>query len=268
MRIRLSTLVSALVLCAAAAFAKPPVRYMSMYTLGVEYSAAFRGQFITEAEVHSLDRMHLLKISYSPIEYVQFYIGGGADRFEVEYGEKHFDGNHGFSPTAGLSANSPALVREILRVTANFDLSYINSEDDYKYKYSGPVFNPSLGIIAHAGAFVDVEAGAMGHIIYGKMKNLTTNVELDFSNTQLVRGYGKITLCSPSGAYAQVSLDVSPKAEPEVENGPIEASIGFSMGILITSDMTNKKLRERSRKYFPGFDEMKEREKKMKDDME
>ena len=63
-------------------------------------------------------------------------------------------------------------------------------------------------------------------------------------------------------------MDVSPKADPELDNGPVEATVGFSLGILITSDMTNKRLRERSDKYFPEFEDMKEKEKKMKGEIE
>ena len=259
-----------LIIAAQALFAKPPVRYMSQYTLGIEYSAAYRGQLITEQEVNGLERMHILKIHYSPFEFVQFYLGGGADRFEVEYPAKniHFDGNYGFSPALGLTLNSPALVREILRASLNFDMLYLNSEDDRDYKYSGAILDPSLGVIIHAGRLIDIEAGVKGHFIAGTMQQPGSDAEFDFSNSENIRGYSNFTLCSPNGAFAQVNFDVSPKAEKELEDGPVEMTLGFSIGVLITQDMTNRELREKSSKYFPGFEDMKEKEEKMGEEID
>ncbi|MBD3391548.1 MAG: hypothetical protein GF418_05850 [Chitinivibrionales bacterium] len=249
---------------------KTPVRYMTNRTLGAEYAATFRGQLITEAKVNALDRIHLLKVHYSPIEYAQFYIGGGADRFEVEYEaeDKHFDGNYGFCPTAGLSANSPALVRELLRLTANVDFWYLNSEDDMDFKYSGPVLNASLGVLAHAGSFIDVEAGVLGHVVAGKMEDTRNELEQDFSNSENVRGYMRFTLCSPRGAFAQLAFDASPEAQEELDNGPVEMGIGLSIGVLITPDLTNKRIEESNRKFFPGFDDLKKRQEEMEKETE
>jgi len=239
---------------------------MSMYTLGIEYAAAMRGQLITKQEINGLERMHLLKLHYSPIEYAQLYIGAGMDRMEVRYeaANRHFNGRYGIAPTAGLTLNSPALVRSILRVTANLDFLHLNSKDGKGYTYRGTIVDPSLGLIAHAGSVIDIEAGARGHFIAGAMTD-PLDKKYPFSNVENLRGYFNFTLCSPTGAFAQFHFDASRAASSEFENGPVDATIGVSLGVLITSDETNKQLRERGEKYFPEFEDMKKKKRKMKE---
>jgi hypothetical protein len=249
--------------------AKSPVRYMNKYTLGIEYCAALRGQLITEAEVNALERMHVLKFHYSPFELVQFYVGAGLDRLEVEYEptRKHFDGNYGISPAGGLSLNSPALVRKMLRITANLDLQYLNTKDDKEYKYSGLVLDPSGGILFHAGRLVDIEAGVMGHFIDGWMEDPGENKFL-FSNAENLRGYFSFSLCSPVGAFAQIGINASQKTTRDFEEGPIDAAVCLSLGILISQDIESRTILERTNQYFPDFEKVKKREKDMKKDMD
>jgi hypothetical protein len=251
------------------AFANPPIRNMTPFSLGIEYAATFRGQLITQASVNAVERQHILKLHYSPIEYVQVYLGGGADRLEVKYEsvDIHFDGRYGFSPVAGLSLNTPAFVRKVLRVTAGVDYLYLNSKDSYSFKYSGSIIDLNLGIIAHTGPYIDMNAGVKGHFIDGTMKDILGN-EYAFSNVENLRIYFDFTVCSKKGAFAQVRMDASPLAQTTVEKGPVDATIGISLGVLIISDQKNKKTMERNDKYFPEFDNMKKKEEEMKRTME
>jgi hypothetical protein len=247
-------------------FAKPPVRYMYQTTIGGEYYAAMRGQLITNASVPSHERIQLIYFTYAPVEYVQFAIGFGADRFSTDhFNDRRFDGRYGFSPALSLSGNSPLFLMKILRVTLNIDFLYLNSTDKFKFKYSGAILDPSLGLLAYAGKFVDLELGARGHLIGGTMTDKTETV---FSNAEIIRGYLAVTLASRKGAYLQLHLDASPRVTMEFNKGPSEAAMGFSIGALITPDRTNRKLQEKTNKYFPAFNDMKKKEDDMADQIE
>jgi hypothetical protein len=260
--------IALLSLCLAAAHAKPPVRYMPRNTPGVEYAAAIRGQLITKAEIDAVERMHLLKVLYSPLEYIQSYFGAGINRLEVVYkaANTHFDGKYGIATTAGLSVNTPAVVRRILRVTFNLDFLYLYTKDSKKYKYRGLITDPSLGLMAHIGSMIDLEGGVMWHFINGTMSD-PQGKEYPFSNVENARGYFGLTLCSPIGAFVQLHFDASKSAETQFDNGPVDAAFGLSVGILFPPDQTNKQLREWQESFFPDVEKTKEKKEKMKDEL-
>jgi hypothetical protein len=250
-------------------FAKPPVRYMYSTTVGLEYYGAMRGQLITSALVPSHERIQLMYLCYAPVEYVQIGIGLGADRFFTDiYNARRFEGRYGFSPAISLTGNSPAFLMKALRLALNIDFLYLNSVDKFDYKYSGAILDPSLGLLAYAGKFVEVELGGQGHLIAGRMTDKSANTTAAFSNEQNVRGYLAVTLASPKGAYVQLHFDASPKITPDFNKGPSEATMGFSIGGLLTPDRTSKKLQEKTNKYFPAFKEMKKKEDEMGDELE
>jgi len=261
------------VLAAGFLYAKSPVRYMNSRAIGIECQSIWRGQTITEAEVASHEQFWHLAANYSPFEYLQFNFGIGAERFRVDtHDSRTFKGNYGLSFSGGAHANTPAFLKQILRITAGCDLVYINSEDDYSYKYSGPTLNPNAGLVIYAGPFVEIEAGSKGHIILGKMTELKKNETHDFSNNETIRGYLNFCVCSPSGAYAKFHFDASPLIQEDWKNGPYEAGIGFSVGYIIKDDKKPKKRSDKDKKekkeYFPEYDKMKDKIEEMEDKLE
>lgn len=248
--------------------AKPSVRHMQSNTLAIEYCGALRGQRITEAGIKSHERIQLCNFAFAPVEYVQFSIGFGAERFRVdEYNSTKFNGKYGFIPSAIVSLNSPAFLQNILRVTANFDFIYLNSKDDYHYKYSGPILNPSAGIMIYAGKYVDIEIGARGHFIAGTMENTQNKVESPFSNSENVKGYLALTLTAPNGAYCQMNFDASPEASKNLRGGPDELMMGFCVGFMLTPKKP-KSGEKGPNRYFPKYGDLKNKQDKMAKELE
>jgi hypothetical protein len=203
------------------------------------------------------------------VEYVQLSVGLGGDRFTVdEYKGRKFDGRYGLIPLVGLSLHTPAFASGALRIGASVEYQRLDCEDGHGYRYSGGIINPEAGLMIHAGRAVDIEAGARGHIIVGQMERTGTDpVTADFSNNENIRGYFRFTLTAPGGAYGQLCFDASPEIGKTIDNGPEEASIGFSIGVLIRQDRKNERIFEKHGKYFPAFDKMKEKEKRMREDL-
>jgi hypothetical protein len=248
--------------------AKGPVNSMDNNSLGLEYSGTFRGQMITEQNVLSYESIQLMSLYFAPVEYVQISLALGADKFETdEFGGRQFVGNYGFSPGAGLSLFTPGFVENILRVTGSFNFLYLNSKDDAGYRYSGPVLNPSLGLMIHPTGILDIEAGVMGHFIVGTMEYSKDDLSSDFSNDQIVRGYLSLSLISPNGVWATLSATASPEAGKDWDGAtrPVEASVGLSIGVLLFDEAAG--ISDDTSRYFPAYKEMKEKQNKMRNDL-
>jgi hypothetical protein len=254
---------------ALACYAKAPVRHMSSSTLGIEYSSRWRGTSITQAQVMAREQVQMLSFELAPHEIVQFGFGIGLDRMNVdEYNDRRFSGNYGLTGALRLSLNTPAVFGKIVRLSGNFDAWYLNCEDDFGYRYSGPVLSPSLGVLLHLGRYVDLEAGGRGLLIDGTMEYTKQSAtSAPFSNFHQSRGYLLLTLTAPSGAFAQLSVDASRMATTELSDGPEEASVGFAIGVLLSADRKSERMLEQSNDYFPAFREMKEREKEMAEEI-
>jgi hypothetical protein len=214
--------------------------------------------------------VHMGRCSYAPVEYVQFTIGVGGDRFAVDdYEGRSFDGRYGLVALGGLSLYTPAFAAGALRVGASVTYQRLNSTDDYGYEYRGGVINPEGGIMIHAGRAIAIAAGARGHIIAGIMEstNETRVTGAAFSNGENIRGFFRFTLTAPSGAYGQLYFDASPLVSKELSGGPREAAIGFSVGVLIKEDRQSERIFDTNSTYFPAFEEMKEEEKRMREEL-
>ncbi len=245
--------------------AKPPARFIDAHDFHAEYSNGWRGQSITEADVPSHENFQLWTLHYAPAEYIQFSLGIGMTNFEVdEYNEVFFEGNYGFSFSAGGYVNTPAFAKKVIRFTAGVDFLFLNSTDDYDYKYSGAVVDPHLGIIFQAGPFVDIEAGGKGHFILGEMSDPVNKTTGSFSNRDIIRAYGMVTLASSIGPYAKFIFDFSPEITTVWEDGPAEASIGFAVGFLIKR---TKKIKN-ERNYFPNYKKLKKKQDEMLTELE
>jgi hypothetical protein len=255
---------------AMAVWAKAPIQHMKSTTLGLEYALTIRGQEITKAVVPSYEQIHLMSIYYAPVQFVQLSLGLGGDRLEVdEYKERKFEGGYGFSPAAGVSLYSSLFARKVLRLTLSCNVLYLSSRDDSDYRYSGPIWNPAVGFLIHAGSFINMEVGGKGHIINGTMENTETGIERPFSNANTYRWYLAFTAISPNGVYLQINFDASSAAAYNgLQKGPEEATIGFTVGALITHEKRSKKSSDKESKYFPNYKDMKKRQKEMEKEIE
>ncbi len=271
MKTKIITLICVVCLSAVSVMAKSPVRCLSSTSLGVEYICLWRGQNITKADVPSHEQIQQFAFNYAPFEYLQFLIGLGMDRFRVDTyvntnnNHVRFRGNYGFSFAAAGYVNTPAFKvneKDILRFTGGCDILFLNSKDNHDYKYSGPVINPHVGLLAMIGPYFDMEAGVRWHFIDGKMRYSETDAESPFSNNETMRGYFAMTLASNVGAYAKFNFDVSQETTRNWQNGPREASIGFAVGFVMKTQRKPVKKKEKST-YFPKYEEMKEKQEKM-----
>jgi hypothetical protein len=235
----------------------------------VEYNTVIQGQSITDAEVQSRQTQLQLSVYYSPIQFVRAGLGLGGSRFEVSpYNDRSFDGGYGVSPSAGVDVYSPALLKPRFRAVAGLQAAYLNSGDDYDYSYSGPVLDPSVGVTAQVGPYVNLEGGARWHVLYGTMVDDGDNAHA-FSNNEYMRFYFAVTAVSPVGVYAQASLDASESAgRDHFKNGLDDAAFGIRLGVLIARDSAQRKMTETNRQYFPEASELREKQKDMTEELE
>ena len=261
---RILPLLAALAVAARAEF---PLDAMAPNRLGIQYGFAFRGQDITSRDVPSHEIIHTLDLGYAPIPYLEFEAGLGIDRFSVDrYGGARFTGDYGLAPSFGVIAASPSLLG-LVRISGGGRFLYLDSEDDRGYAYSGFVSSPFLSVILSPSAYFNAEAGARGHMIAGSMQG-PAGPARDFSNRETVRGFVSLTVKSPSEfAFFTLDADFSPSAEADWSGGPREASIGVSFGTLL-GWKTKPAETKAAPTYFPAYPDLKERQKKMAEDLQ
>lgn len=257
----------ALLLSAAAARAQYPVQDMDRYSLGIGYTLAFRGADITKAAVPSHEMLHVVSVAYAPVPYLSLQAGAGFDRFSVDpYNQAEFQGSYGFSPAFGIAAYTPFLA-DILRASAGTQMVYLNSSDDRGFRYSGFIGNPFLGLIVSPSTYLDLAFGGRAHIIDGTMSAPRGAADQSFSNKETWRGYLSVTLKTPSeGAFLTFDADMSPSFSSDWSSGPREATLGVSFGAILGWKKHGNPNGEKSN-YFPAYSEMKEKEKKMEEEI-
>ena len=259
-------LIAALAL-ASAPRAEFPLEGMTPHRLGIQYGLAFRGQDITARDIHSHEVIHTFSLGYAPLPYLAFEAGLGLDRFSVDrYNGARFEGGYGLSPLFGLTLASPPLFG-LLRFTGGGRALYLNSEDERGYAYSGLIASPFLSALVTPTAYFDIAAGVRGHAIYGSMQG-PGGTARDFSNRENVRGFFSFTVKSPAElAFLTLDADFSPAAGADWSGGPHEASIGVSFGTLLGWKAESAEPKT-SPPYFPAYPEMKEKQKKMAEELE
>lgn len=251
----------------AAVRAEFPLGSMAANRLGIQYGLAWRGQDITSRDIPSHETIHALQLGYAPIPYLALEAGLGVDRLSVDrYNGSRFRGEYGISPLFGGTLATP-LMFNLLRVTGGSRFLYLNSEDDRGYAYSGLVSSPFLSAIVSPSEYVDLEAGARGHRIDGTMQG-PGGRESAFSNREMVRGFVALTLKSPSEyAFFTLDADFSPTARADWTGGPSEASIGIAFGTLLGWKAAPAETKS-APPYFPAYPDLKERQKKMAEDLQ
>lgn len=262
---------SALLVILGAAHAQFPVQDMDGRTLGLAYTFGLRGQTITDARVPSHEVLHQASLAYAPLPYVALQAGVGMERFSVEpHGQTRFRGDFGFSPALGIALFSPFFAADYLRGTAGATTLFLGSEDGRGYRYSASVGNPFLGLIVSPTIFLDVTVGARLHLMDGTMRAPREGTGNSFANNEIARGYLALNLKTPfERAFLNVDFDFSPTVDMDWSDGPREASLAVSFGTLLGWKGKSKAKQETDKPiYFPAYPEMKDRQKKMAEELE
>jgi hypothetical protein len=256
-------------LAAALCVAGAPSQEFSINSLGLEYNGVLCGQYITEKNVPSYQQVQTVNFLYAPVQYVLFSAGIGAAKMSIDSASgRQFVGKYGFSPSCGLSLSTPFFLNHTMRVSGGASVLFLNSEDHDRFSYTGLVMNPFLGLIFSAGRGVDISAGYRGHLTSGQLLNTQTSDSYNYSNRNVVRAYGTLTLHSPAdGAYLSVDGDLSPKVTNTWNGGPLEASMGISVGVILHAPV-RKKEKKVEDSSFPGYKDMLEKQKKMVEEIE
>ena len=209
-----------------------PIRSYGYQTMGIEYSYLSRGQIIKDGYSDSYETLHMLNFCYSPFEFLRITFGIGIDKYNiVEQGQTKFNGNYGFSPGFKVTLFTPRIANKIIRFTSQLECITINSDDNYDNYYKGILVNPCGGLILHLGPYVDIETGVKVHYVKGWGK-YTENAKVKrFSNDHKVRSYVNLSLCSLTGSYLSLNIDMSPEVSSESNKRLNEATVGFSIGI-------------------------------------
>ncbi len=264
---RACALLGLLALATTAARAQFPVEDMDGRSLGLSYTFALQGQNITESDVVSNSVLHQARLGYSPIPYLSLQAGGGINRFSVgPEGQTRFRGEYGFSAYFGASGYSPAIAG-LLRGTAGIDMVTLSSEDGRGYRYSALVSNPFLGLIVSPTQFLNATVGARFHLVDGAIHGPRAQEEV-FANGEVVRGYLSLTLKTPfERAFLNLDLDFSPEVDSDYSGGPQESTVSVSLGTVLGWKGKSQPSPENPI-YFPAYQEMKDRQKKMAEELE
>ena len=246
-----------------AAAAGVPVQDLSLTSLGLDYTGMWRGEQITLKAVAAHENVQLLNFRYAPLPYVAVSLGAGVAGYSVDTCDgKQFKGGYGMTPSFGIDLYSPFLLNKLLRVTAGVKGYYLYTKNkDKSWLYSGTFVNPSAGIIFSASDRVDIEVGGRGLYIFGEMGK-TDDASSGFSNNETGRGYLTILLHSPSErAYFALDLDASPNISADWTKGPAEASIGVTLGFIISKK--KEKADAKTNVDYPGYKEMQKKMEEM-----
>jgi hypothetical protein len=264
---RISRILACLALLAALTRAEFPAPDMGPSSLGIQYGLVFRGQNITDANVPSNETGHSLTLGYAPLPYVAVEAGVGVDRLSVQTRNAvGFEGDYGFSPNFGLTLSTPHLL-DLVRAVGGAKFLYLNSRDSRGYRYSGLVSNPFLGAVVSPSVFFDCAAGMRLHFIDGYMRP-PGGTETGFANGEILRGYASFTVKAPAErVFLTLEADVSPELDSDWSRGPREASVGISFGALLGWKAKSGAPKDSS-VYFPAYREMKERQKRMSEEIE
>ncbi|MCL2182937.1 MAG: hypothetical protein FWB85_05640 [Chitinispirillia bacterium] len=205
MKKALKTAVFTLSLALFAQAATVPLQNMTPLSLGVEYMHTLNGHAGLFDFDSSALGSHLLRLHYSPAEWLRFSAGFGGS---VSYAEPFIKGsNANASATAGLGLYTPRLF-DLMRVTAGYDGYYLRAAEKYQLIHSSAVrdstgrvidttrtgdfregytaamlHTPYLGLIFHAGRFADIEIGGIYQIFEITKKSRESFNAAEVSNT-------------------------------------------------------------------------------------
>ncbi len=255
---------------ALAALAQFPMQNMSANRIALAYDLATSGQNITARNTPSQQMSHRLSLAYAPVPYAGLALGLGVARFETQPDDAipAFNGKYGFSPSLTLRLATPGLFKDLLRVTASAQTQYFSSADPNRLSYSGFLIAPDLGLMISPYDFVDISLGGRLHVINGDMEAVRQNISSPFSNETVMRGYFGLLLKTPSeGAFLSLEADISPNADANWSQGPVESSLRISIGSVLGWKSREPKAMPRDL-YFPNYRDLKDRQQEMSDQMQ
>jgi hypothetical protein len=244
-------------------YAGVPVQNMSPAGFALDYSGLWRGATITEQKVGAHENEHLFTIHYAPIPYLLLSAGLGVASYSVDTNQAdathkiYYNGNFGFSPSFGITAFTPYLYRELVRITAGATGNYLNTADMTKrYSYAGLFTAGSAGVIFSVASVVDIEFGGRGLFIMGEMQGENGPMH-SFSNNEKARGYLSVTIQTPlEGGYITLDFDASPNISDDWSKGPVESSIGITAGAVIHNRTSVEKSKTTDDKNFPRYKDL------------
>lgn len=247
-----------------------PMQDMTPNSIALDYSGLWRGENITKKAVGAHESVHQIRLHYAPLPYGTITAGLGMSSYSVNPVEQtQFKGRWGFTPSLGVTFVSPYLAEKLLRIVVGGSFYYLNSRSaDRTYAYAGAFVDPRAGVVFSIGEYADLEIGGRGLFIFGSMQK-ESEAGLNFSNTETARGYFSFTMHTPSeGAYCTIDFHASPKISMNWAHGPVESAIGLTLGCVLRTDWKRGKSDEPKEPDFPGFEEIRKKEKEMKKEIE
>jgi hypothetical protein len=254
---------TAIVILSSFSYAGAPVQNMSAGSFSLDYNGLWRGENITMQKVGANEDVQTIAIGYSPAPYLFLSVGLGVASYSVDTNTANgsqqifYNGNFGIAPTFVLTAYTPYLYGKLVRITAGAKGYFLNTTDPTKqYGYGGFFATGGAGLVFSLGTHVDLEIGGRGLLVMGEMQQVN-NPQYDFSNDTKSRGYLSVTVQTPGeGGYIALDCDASPDVTGDWSNGPKEASIGITAGVIFHSRAAMDKLKEPEEKNFPHFREL------------
>jgi hypothetical protein len=220
--------------------------------LGVSYHIG--GYTITNRKLPCLINRFHGRISYAPFTYFNLGIDLGASQMEVASDTtltgliQTFHGNYGFSFGAYIKVSSP-LIRNIMGFIGILQGTQFKSENSSGAYYKGPDLNGAVGLLFRIRKFAYIAAGAEAYLIDGKNKSYNSDVEMNYSNVNNVRGWIAFDITPPMKnvkryiPYLTVEVSLSPEVTFNKKAPMQEISFSISIGS-VTKRLYGKKTLE------------------------
>jgi len=296
----LSAVVFAAVTAAFAHGAGVPAQNMTPYSISIEYDGLLAGHPGLFALDSSSVAAHVARLSYSPIKYLRLSadLGGGRP-----FADPRLKGARSGLAAGGGAALFLPKPLPFLSVTAGYDGRYVKySEADTIYglkrpapgsdgdtvsyillsksgKTSAALHTPYIGVILHAGRFVDFEIGGLYHS-FDVDKTLTVNgfewddaagVAVSTGTTarpavEIVneaRVYASATLHEGKfGSYLSAGVNAAPAVNEK--SWLSSSSVWVSVGVVLTD---RARAGKRKGAFSESYVELKELEKEIADEL-
>jgi hypothetical protein len=213
----------------------PPARV----AVGLSYHLG--GNTIANDEVASILNRYGLRVSYSPLEYVDFGLNGGVAQMEVASLVTRsdtigvFHGGYGFSGGGHLKLTSPFLLKNTLGFVGIVQATMFSSTNKHKAQYRGIDGAGAVGLQVRLAGFGFASAGAKVYYIRGRNKGYDGSGGR-YSNVNNIRGWLALDCIPPlrgeikGKPYFSFELSISPDADFADDVAVKEMSFSVSVG--------------------------------------
>ncbi len=243
-----------------------PVQDMGSNSLGVEYSGTASGQLLLEDQSEASYILHLFQIQYSPVTLLRLSLGAGSSRLGFKDSLFEFKGDPGVSASAGAAFYIPKF-QKMLSLTAGVESYYVSSQN-VNYSSVGLLHSPFAGLIVHLNNYVDLELGGSYYLYDFQLKNSSTKVSSNRTFEQ-TRFYSSLTLHDPeSGVYLSGGMNTAGALSQSWKDGePYKSSVWLQFGIILKQDREFQETEREIRRFFPGYQQLKNRQEKMAEEI-